>query len=80
MISCHLHDYLEIACMYRYRVRVEVKQGQALEGLALDTYTRADKQEYLVLETAAGRQEIPYEYLTSLEALDPNPHFERIEF
>ncbi len=80
MISCHLHDYLEIACMYKYRVRVDLTNGESVDGVATDTRTTANKLEYLVVETTAGTQEISHQNLKSLEALDPNPHFDRIEF
>ena len=35
-ISCELHDFLEIACLYGYRVKLTLKDQQIIEGNAID--------------------------------------------
>lgn len=51
-IACDLHDYLEIACLYRYRLLLELEDGVRFEAEARTTHTRAvrpggGKEEYL---------------------------------
>lgn len=50
-IASRLHDYLEIACLYGYRVKLTLKDGRVVEGKAVDTVTIADKREVLLLDT-----------------------------
>ncbi|MCH4234021.1 MAG: Rho-binding antiterminator, partial [Serratia liquefaciens] len=38
-IDCELHDYLEIACLYGYRLNVELVNGQCFQATALTTQT-----------------------------------------
>ena len=40
-IACDLHDYLEIACLYRYRLLLELEDGVRFEAEARTTHTRA---------------------------------------
>ncbi|MBW6454211.1 MAG: Rho-binding antiterminator, partial [Methyloprofundus sp.] len=49
-ITCALHDYIEIACMYGYQVKLRLKNGQIISGKALDIQTSVDKREYLIID------------------------------
>ena len=42
-INCELHDFLEIACLYGYRVKLTLKDQQIIEGKALDIITSSEK-------------------------------------
>lgn len=53
-LDCDLHDLLEIACLYRYLLRVELVDGGGFEARALTTHTSADKEEFFVLEVEDG--------------------------
>ena len=64
-ISCELHDYLEIACMYGYRVKLTIKGHQTIEGKAIDTLTTAEKREYLVIDNGHEQQQIELNQLYS---------------
>ena len=48
-ISCELHDYLEIACLYGYQVKLTLKDDRIIEGKAVDVLTTAEKREYLII-------------------------------
>ena len=48
-LSCEQQDYIEIACLYRYRVRIRLADGNKLVGQAIDTLTTAEKKEYLII-------------------------------
>jgi Rho-binding antiterminator len=79
-ISCELHDYIEIACMYGYRVKLTLKEQQTIEGKALDTITDADKREYLVVDTGQEKQKIELIRLDKMQALTPNAVFKVVTF
>ena len=34
-IACDLHDYLEIACLYRYRLLLELEDGVRFEEMCI---------------------------------------------
>lgn len=80
MISCAVHDYVEIACMYRFTVKLTLKNGQTIEGKAVQTVINESKEECVVLDIETGNKEIVLEQLVSMEAVTKNPHFEKIDF
>lgn len=75
-ISCDLHDYLEIACLYGYRVRLTLKDRKTLEGKAIDTITTAEKREYLII----GDQWIELNRIKKLQVLTANAKFSEVVF
>lgn len=80
MISCQLHDYIEIACMYRFKVRLTLHSGVSLEGVALGTTYNRERQECLLLDTGFGKQFVALDQLKSMQALAENPHFDIVNF
>jgi Rho-binding antiterminator len=80
MISCQLHDYIEIACVYRLKVKATLADDSSQQGTAVDTRTTADKKEYLVLETETGSQQVELEQLKTLKAIESTPHFDEVTF
>ena len=78
-ISCELHDYIEIACMYGYRVKLKFKDGQSLEGKAVDVITTAEKREFLVLDDG-HKQQVELNQLVKMTTLTPNASFKEITF
>lgn len=91
MISCDLHDTIEIACMYHFSVELTLKNGECVSGIA-DTIvikkevTNKDRQECirLVDNTQADEKKspllIPLSTLAFMRALTPNSHFNTISF
>lgn len=47
-LPCDLHDYIEIACLYGYQLRLTLKDHQVVEGRAMNIYTHQSR-EYLVI-------------------------------
>lgn len=80
MISCANHDYIEIACMYRFEIRLVLKNGQVEQGKAFQTTLNKNKEECLVLETQAANKLIVLEQVVSIEAVTENPHFGKVDF
>ena len=80
MISCADHDYVEIACMYRYEVKLVLENGQIVQGKAFQTAYDENKEECIVLKTEIGNEEIVLDKIALMEAVTKNPYFERIDF
>ena len=78
-ISCALHDYLEIACLYGYQVRLTLKDNQTIEGKAIDTLTTAEKCEYLLIDNGQKHQ-IELTELKELRVLTPHAQFQEVVF
>ena len=78
-LNCDLYDYLEIACMHGYRLQVELVDGPGFMARALDTRTAASKEEFLVLQTDEGRQEVRLDRLLAITPLEPGARFGRVE-
>ncbi|TFH90886.1 Rho-binding antiterminator [Vibrio ouci] len=76
MISCSDYDYIEIVCMHRYPVRLTFKDGESLEGKALDTARNEDQQECIKLVVDSIEQLVVLDTLSKLEVLVDNPHFQ----
>jgi Rho-binding antiterminator len=55
-IDCDLHDYLEIACMYHYWLRIELTDGTCFDAKALTTCTTVEKEEFLVVGQSENQQ------------------------
>lgn len=78
-IACHLHDYIEIACLHGYRVRLTLRTGVIIEGRAIDTGIDTCRQEYVLLQDQA-RQKIDLRQIKTLEVLSPKPVFTVVHF
>ncbi len=78
-ISCDLHDHIEVVCMYGYRVRLELKDQQIIEGKAIDIITSPEKCEYLLIKNEQ-EQQIELAQLAKLQVLTPNARFKEINF
>lgn len=57
-LACDLHDYLEIACLYHYRLHIELSDGDSLDAEALTTATTPSKEEFLIMLSAQGQQHL----------------------
>lgn len=65
--------------MHGYRLQVELVDGPGFVARALDTHTAASKEEFLVLQTDEGRQEVRLDRLLAITPLDPGASFGRVE-
>lgn len=78
-IACDLHDYIEIACMYGYQVKLTLKDQTTIEGKAIDTLSTPEKQEYLVIDDGQ-KQRIELSQLKKLQVLTPKAQFTEVVF
>jgi Rho-binding antiterminator len=79
-LNCDLHDYLEIACMYHYRLNIEINDGEGFVATALTTRTTSSKEEFLVLQNGDHQFEIRLDKLRAITPLDSNASFGCITF
>ena len=80
MISCANHDYIEIACMYHFEMRLILENGQIVQGKASLTALNENKEECLALEIQSGSELIVLQQVVSIEAVTENPHFGKVSF
>ncbi|KJY83381.1 hypothetical protein TW81_10355 [Vibrio galatheae] len=80
MLSCSDYDYIEIVCLYRYPVRLHLKSGGNIEGVALDTKRNDNKQECIKLSVEGGERLVVLDELAELEVRVENPHFTNKRF
>ncbi len=78
-ISCELHDFVEVACMYSYRIKLILKNNQIIEGKAVDIVNSPEKGECLVIDSDS-RQHIELVQLAKIEVLTPNAKFREAVF
>jgi len=73
IISCHVHDYFEAACVERSKVCLTLRSGEKIVGIADDLLTR-DKREILVIKCKNSselvRKEISLLDILEMEFLD----------
>ncbi|WPC03938.1 Rho-binding antiterminator [Pseudomonas benzenivorans] len=77
-LNCDLYDYLEIACLHRYLLRIELLGGECLEVEALTTQTTASKEEFLLVRDAAGERRLRLDRLLAITPLTPGASFARV--
>ena len=80
MITCNQHDYIEIACTYRFLVRITMKSGDNIEGIALDTGFNEKREESIKLEVDGKGTWVVLEQASRLDVLVENPHFKTVSF
>ncbi len=83
ILSCDLHDYLEIACMFQYQVGITLKSGEVITGQAADVKTLPGKKEILLVKAASSSSapiEIDITSMSHLKVLTPNARFEQVSF
>ena len=76
MISCSEYDYIELVCLYRYPVKLTMKTGEIIDGIALDT----KPNERLLLKINGLETLVDLNNISKLEVRVNNPHFTEITF
>ncbi len=80
MIKCHDHDYIEIACLYHYPIRIELKSGEILEGIAVDTERNETREECIKVSADGKEQLVVLDEISRLKVRVENPHFDEVSF
>ncbi|MGQ7957130.1 Rho-binding antiterminator [Pseudomonas sp. SP16.1] len=77
-LACDLYDYVEIACLYRYQLSIELVDGTRLQGQALTTETTASKEEFLLLRSPEGEMRLRLDRLLAITPQDAGARFGRV--
>lgn len=77
-INCSLHDYIEIACLKQYRLRLELVDCSEICAVAESTETRSDKSEWLTLRDGEIRHSVRLDTIIALTPLIEGADFGRI--
>ena len=84
MISCDLHDCVEIVCMYRYPIRLilnpSAKDNSVFYGIACDTARNNIGEECIKISVDGVEKLIVLDEVAKMEVLVDNPHFQQIIF
>ncbi|MEL0659930.1 Rho-binding antiterminator [Psychromonas arctica] len=80
MISCHQYDYIEIVCLYHYSVKLTLKSGQIVEGIALDTARNDSRDECVKLDVKGTNIDIVLNEIALLSVDVENPHIKQVSF
>ncbi|WP_039914808.1 Rho-binding antiterminator [Cellvibrio mixtus] len=80
MISCDQHDYIEIVCTYRYPLKLTLKSGEIIQGIALDTQQNDNRDECIKIESKGSSQLIVLDQIKKLEVTEDNPHLREVVF
>lgn len=80
MISCEQHDYIEIACMFRYPIKLTMHSGIVIECIAVDTTLNDNKLECIKVDFKEGETLIIIDDIAQLDVCIDNPHFHTISF
>lgn len=82
ILSCDLHDYLEIACMYKIKVSLKLADGEHYKGTPITTTINAEKEECLLFlpDSSDEQVRIPVHLLEQMEAITHNRHFNTVLF
>lgn len=80
MIACQQYDYIEIACMYKFPLKLTLKSGLKLEGVACTTKINDKHEECLILKAENQDEAVVLNDLAIMEVQIENPHFKVIKF
>ncbi|MCB1976685.1 MAG: Rho-binding antiterminator [Nitrosomonas sp.] len=79
VISCELHDFVEVACMYKYQLKLTLKNGEVIEGKAIDILS-INQQERLVVDDSGEKKQVDLMVLAKMQVLTPNAKFSEVVF
>jgi len=87
-MSCELYDYLEIACMFHYLVRISLIDGAVIEGRAHTIAVDKQKNETLILHSIVDDKhsnqpnciEIQTKQVAEMHVLTANARFTSVKF
>lgn len=76
-IECERHDYVEIACLYGYRLLIELVDGSSFKAKAVTT-RNTKEEEFLVLAESESQGEVRLDQLLAITALGEGAKFNRV--
>ena len=83
ILACHLYDYIEVICLYRYAVLITLINGQQINGVFNTTGFTATpiKQEVIYGKQINGVDiEVILTDIKSIKVLNENAQFSIVHF
>ncbi|MCK8044206.1 Rho-binding antiterminator [Shewanella sp. 1CM18E] len=89
MMTCNQYDYIELVCLYRFPIKLTLKSGEIISGIAVDTCRNTLNQHCIKLISETNSQQDSSEQAGHLVELDnishmhvciDNPHVRDISF
>jgi len=80
MISCDQHDLIEIACTFRYALKLTMKSGVVIECVAVDTKLNENRDECMKVNIKGSESLVVLDNISVLEVCVDNPHFRTVSF
>jgi len=80
MISCAQYDYIEIACTYKYDIKLVFNSGSIIIGKALDTQYNDNREECIKLLVEGDEIIVALESVIKMKAIEQNPYFVTVDF
>lgn len=78
MIPCTHYDYLELACLRGYQLKIELIDSTQCQGKAITTQTKAEKTEWLIIQEQQTKQSLRLDQIAAITPLEPNAEFGRV--
>lgn len=78
MIPCTHYDYLELACLRGYQLKIELIDSTQCQGKAITTQTKAEKTEWLIIQQQQTKQSLRLDHIVAITPLEPNAEFDRV--
>lgn len=80
MISCQQYDYIEIVCLYHYPLLIDLKSGETIEGIAVNTVRNEQREECIELNHDEVNIKIVLDNIARLTVSIKNPHIDTLSF
>ena len=78
ILSCDLHDYIEISCLYKYQLEVKLIDGSLLKATALNIIIRQKSEHLELLNQTNSAITIAVNEIESIATLSPNAQFKSV--
>lgn len=79
IIPCAHYDYLELACLRGYWLKIELQDGSLCFARAITIQTHADKSEWLAIEQEhKGQQALRLDTIIAITPTKPYTSFGRV--
>lgn len=80
MISCEQHDYIELVCTYHYPIKLSLKSGVIVEGVAADICIDDKRIECIKLLNQGAEILVSLDSILELSVCVDNPYLKFISF
>ncbi|KGJ98120.1 Rho-binding antiterminator [Thalassotalea sp. ND16A] len=78
LLACDLHDYIEVICLYRYRVRLTLTDGKCIIVTAKDVLTCEQREFLLGFDQENQALQIELTTIRLIEPLEAAAKFQQL--